>query len=99
MCVIFLSFLVHFVTNIPDDHMITIWTMLRTVPYVGTVGNTVRANFFKLLAIPPSSRSDKLKNEGMCRYCLVGVDCRRFRAGPRGGLDGVRRRGHFLDRC
>ena len=29
----FFSFLVHFVPNIPDDHMITIWTMLRTVHY------------------------------------------------------------------
>ena len=27
----FFSFLVHFVPNIPDDHMITIWTMLRVV--------------------------------------------------------------------
>ena len=33
MCVIFSSFLVHFVPNIPDDHMITIWIMLRTVLY------------------------------------------------------------------
>ena len=31
MCVIFSSFLVHFVPNIPDDHMITIWIMLRMV--------------------------------------------------------------------
>ena len=28
----FFSFLVHFVPNIPDDHMITIWTMLRAAP-------------------------------------------------------------------
>ena len=38
MCVIFSSFLVHFVPNIPDDHMITIWTMLRTVQYLNRYG-------------------------------------------------------------
>ena len=30
----FSSFLVHFVPNIPDDHMITIWTMLLTGTYL-----------------------------------------------------------------
>ena len=60
MCVFFSSFLVHFVTNIPDDHMITIWTMLRTA--VG-FGQKLRAQgHSRGQSLPPSTLSTTYEN-------------------------------------